>query len=265
MENNNLTHKDIFYDFNKKWPSSFPILEWKGCPYAGHFGLENKIECVEVSLFCDTFEKALFEAYPSLGLCQLAELYGFNSPIEFDYEKWLSFYNLKWNENLKNLFLLLKKTPKEFQNWVNEKQIGARELFPLKAIQAEKDFEFLQSLLKQVALVNPSRSRGVQILEWSIDLYLMGELSLSPAASHSAEDDWHESLKDKRFSQRTQAKKNLEAQLQSVAWPKGAQAIVFESGDRVGVELRLKANDVTDLAKKISLLSQSKVQSTHAL
>lgn len=233
--------------------------------YAGPKVTSSTTPVFEVSTLGGEFESAFRDAHPALGLAVLAELAFAATPFPLQLERFFSCYGLRWNENLESTLKTLLKTPPRFRDWVNERQLGARELAPLKAIKSDgspEATEFFNWLTKKIGELNPSRSVGSQSLEWAVELFLMKEdpAEIFHETPATTADEWHLWLKEKRFSQRTQTREYMEQQLKSVSWPKGSKVSVFEAGDRMGFEIRLQASDVQDLTRKANTLTHSAAQ-----
>ena len=169
------------------------------------------------------------------------------------------------NDNLTSIFEILLNAPQGFQNWVNEKQIGPRELSPLRAVikdrsQIHQNLHFLNELYSRLTKFQPSRSIGVQALEWAIEIYMMQEDPFQDLSFDQSFDQWHSWLKEKRFSRRYQTKEYLEKQLKTVSWPRGSKVSIFEAGDKMGLEVRLQAADASELTQKAQTLTQTAAQ-----
>ena len=126
-------------------------MAWKGlqlCGFERHDGLA--LDLGEQN-GC-TWLEAFLAIHPKLGLGELARL---NQALwsthpdlarEFS-ERLFSEYGLRWCERLNDTLRALCATPLEFQDWVDEKAPGVRELAPLLAVPDVRDYAlFLRAL-----------------------------------------------------------------------------------------------------------------------
>jgi len=205
-----------------------------------------------------SLEETLFKAFPALSCVDAGRLYHAlkNSGIKCDWEKLFTQHQLKWSEDLENLFLVLKGLPNNFLKWAAQKDLGFNELRILTHGQKNIDGTNLLKFLDKLVTLNPSRQIGAKILEYFVeleDVSLLQEVLEKNSADHILQF-----LTEKRFPRTTLADNKASKQVQEFPWPSHVKAQWLRQGDRAGVEVKFFSSSSDDLKKKISLLNELK-------
>ena len=142
-----------------------------------------------------------------------------------------------------------------FQTWTLEKKIKDTDLVFLRALNSSVHLDLFQKAADQFALLNPTFSESLPVLEQMTDLILMGHDEQLFLNSESF-DIYKKHIRALRFPQTTQRDEELKIKLESLPWPYGSKVKFERRGDRAGVELKLFISSEVDLTKVISALER---------
>lgn len=249
-----ITQRDIGLDFQprRKWPNAFPAFAWRGQLLTAF----ERTQSVVIDLFelhRGTLADCLVSCYPELGLAELARLSANLKAVWPDIyqeirEGFFRAYDLKWCERLEETLNALAMTPLQFQEWGDDKKLGARDLSPLLALPTIKDFSPFLLALSQL---NCTRSEGVRILESGVELFLMGHPleALLPRQKSGAEH--LRALEQWRRPQAATKDEDWKSEVADWPWPAHVQAQWQRFGDQAGLEIKLRATSPEDLQKKL--------------
>ncbi|MBK9038752.1 MAG: hypothetical protein IPL83_06250 [Bdellovibrionales bacterium] len=73
-------------------------------------------------------------------------------------------YQLRWNRELEVTLEKLVLTPRAFQDWCTQKQVGAQDLSPLRSVSNPEAFALVLLAIGHSVL---SKNLGIQVLEWT--------------------------------------------------------------------------------------------------
>lgn len=193
----------------------------------------------------------LFSLYPQLSLSELARLYSLmKSHPDADWLDFFKNYNLRFCDNLKLTLNKLCQTPLDFQNWCSEKQIQVRDLSILKCL---KDINGCDKILSKISTMNPSKSLGVKILEFALELVEMNfpKLEILKFLDETPDKSFEELYKA-RYPET--AKRDSAQKLKKSDKPFGIEATWKRIGDKKGIEIKFFTENETDLQKRIQSL-----------
>lgn len=142
----------------------------------------------------------------------------------------------------------------ELKKWLLEKKVKASELSALSVLKSSPSlFDFLKSepVAKFFTSLNPSKSEGIQIIEWIVDLLLIDSnnfervnLILSKPLKQALIE-----FRNLRYPQATQQDlKNKEFKL---SWPSSVQNKFARKGDRSGFDIHFFVSNPSELKKTI--------------
>lgn len=209
-----------------------------------------------------SFEEVLKSLYPSLTLVEWARLVNAveraGLPLEKDVfsEK----HNFRWGEDFSKVCDLILELDEKFLFWANEKQLSTRDLAPLRALASISSF---QPYLLKMCEMNPSRSEGVQALEWMVDLFLMGHDLKALVENPKSFSNLLRSLRQKRFPLATQQEAGMADLVQKLPWPKKAQARVLRQGDLSGIEIKFFVQSPSDMKTQLDGLAHVMGEMSH--
>lgn len=224
---------------NRPWPESLPTVRWQKWRLAGL----GKGEVVDLST--SWLGEALKWCYPNLGIAEIANIV---AAIPEQAESVCQAYDLRWNERLTQTLRAVLSTPAVFQKWVNEKQLGPRELFPLLAVP---DLKAIEPILEQVGESALSRAQGAQALEYAIECFLM-EMPLHAILENR--HNWLPHLRRLRRPLEDVDNQTRDAALNHVHLPPQTTLQWLNGTDQPVLEVRLQAKSPTDLLKKLEQL-----------
>ena len=142
-----------------------------------------------------------------------------------------------------------------FKTWALEKKIKDTDLVFLRALSSSVHLDLFQKAADQFALLNPTFSESLPVLEQMTDLILMGH-DEQLFANLESFDIYKKHIRALRFPQTTQRDEELKTKFESLPWPYGSKVKFERRGDRAGVELKLFISSEVDLTKVISALER---------
>jgi hypothetical protein len=241
-------------DFHPRrdWPRALPALAWQGLLLTGFERTEGQVLDLWENGRCPWLE-AVKAAHPELGLGELSRLQArliqtrpelakeFNDGL-------LAEYGLRWCERLQETMQALASTPLEFQNWVDEKGLAARDLSPLLAVGVD-----VAPFLMELPRLGLSKSQGVQALEWFVELLMMGQPlnDLMPSTDGAA---YLRRLEQWRKPAAADHDQRRQRQVAEWPWPAHVQGQWQRFGDQSGLEIKIRATSPQDLHKKLERL-----------
>lgn len=192
----------------------------------------------------------IIDLYPSLGWADYAVL---KKRIEsepqlsqsLDHEKLARHFGFAFNDRSEQIRQKFLDCSPLFIEWARTKKASQQDLAPLAALGNLENFN---PILEKMVAANLSRSEGKQVLDWLVDLYLMGydlgELTVDDCKK------WQTNIFRLRYPN-THSEDAKEAEK---IWPTYCQHSRHRNGDRLEQALRIKFTDLDDLAGKLSTL-----------
>lgn len=244
------------------WPAPLPTMSW-GRWQLTHFQNLARHN-YDLSQGGFSFEEVFFSLYPRLTLSELARIYtgwpeSFKSEVGINWTLFFENYRLNYNSTLIHTLETLASTPEDFQNWVSLKGLSIGDLAPLLSVPNDLD---LTALYSRLSVANPSKSIGVQILEWMIELSLMGHEIPHISPSPMDANEWWQLLKSLRYNNTVLLDNTRSHATKSLPWPSHTQAQWQRRGDEGGIDVRFFVTSEKDLEQKIKGLMkvQEKIQ-----
>lgn len=213
----------------------------------------------DISSTASSFIEAFQSCHPDLTLPELARFYtaikNVKSLIE-DEDSWsqfFSFYQLRYQESLIKILEKVCQCPLSFQNWLSEKQFGARELEVLNAVAVGD----INPLLQVWNTKELSKSEGSLALEYAVELFLLGKTwsEILPEQDLKSKA-FLQHLKSMRYPETTAKDESRKKGLRALPWPTQIQANWSRQGDQAGIEIRFRVSSLNDFNKKLKGLNQ---------
>lgn len=237
--------KRLDFGPRRPWPKAFPALAWQELLLTGF----ERTSGEAVGLDC-TFLEAITSAYPELGLSEFARL---SARVPPELQSGLAAaYKLRASERLEQTLQLLRQTPMVFQNWVDDKKLGARDVSVLAAVAEITKYE---KFLSTLTTLNLSKMQAVEALDCAVELSLMGSLEILPEANERPAD-YHRRLQALRRPQSTACDEKWRKTVSTWPWPGQVQGHWQRFNDRSGVEIKIRATSPEDLQKKLARLNE---------
>lgn len=251
-----ISHCSKVLDFSprREWSPVLPALVWKDnliCAFKRDSG-----EAVDVSehLFLEVWKAC----HPELGLGEIARLVAcirrFNGEFFVEIGSGLlALYGLRLNDRLGLILDVLVQCPREFQNWVDDKKMAARDLVPLLAVA---DVAEISPLLLELPRMQISKFEGARALELFIELYLMGRPlnDLLPTSDNGSL--YLRRLEQWRKPETLERDEEWRRKVGQWPWPAQVQAEWQRFGDQAGLEIKIRTTSPDDFQKKLERLAE---------
>jgi hypothetical protein len=263
--------KDLDFKPRRAWPAALPAFAWQNQLLTGFERVEGNALDLSARGGC-SLREVFRSCYSDLQLAELARLV----------QRWQQWQNSQrqptleatelaqltegsgwgWSERLRTTLAYIVETPAAFQNWIDDKKVGPRDLSPLLAVETEK-LPALYPFLEKVVELPLSKMEGCQALEWGVELWLLGkplaELLPSPASS-SAETDKRQAesylkrLRSLRLPVSMASDEEWRKRVVQFPWPSRVHGTWARWGDQTGLEIRLRAHSPGELTTQIEKL-----------
>ncbi len=230
-------------------------MAWKGLLLAGF----NRREGMAVDLYAQngcTWLEAMTACYPTLGLSEMARLWrqvNMSQPTlaqEFGTGLFAEM-GLRRCERLEETLRALLATPVEFQTWVDDKKVGARELAPLLALPSVAT---LAPFLSALVAFSFSKSQAIQCLEWVVELLLLGRPLNDLLPSTDNGEAYLRRLESWRKPRAMATDEEWRKTVTEWPWPAQVQGHWQRFGDQVGLEIKIRTTSPQDFDKKLERL-----------
>lgn len=244
------------------WPEALPAVAWGGICLAGFNG-DTTAECLFIERDEKLLENVLAGLYPKLSFIELARLAGALNELDvgFNWREFSALIGYHWNDDWPALFSIVRQAPADLVRWWEQRDVSARDLAPLRAFTDELQLTQWFHLASHVAKFQPSRSDGVQVLEWLVDLMLSANATDSLFEARSF-IELKEQVRAARFPMATHREKSQSDLAAKLPWPVGAKAAWVRQGDRGGIEIKLFSKSAGELEKQISSLQNAALEWT---
>lgn len=213
-------------------------------------------------------------------LVDLSNIYKATGGRELDWPRLASLAKCKWSRVLEKTLHRLAGLPSDFQRWCKEKLISSQDLAPLLSVSEN---EFPVPFLSILAAAQVSRQNGLKILEWAVELFLMGEkiqrllpeeivnadllLSDSPLTLQENfstlpinGEKWKEQLYLLRFKKTVAQDLIAKEALSEFHLPKFVKAQWQRRGDLTGVEIKIFATRPEQMLERLEKVKEAFVQ-----
>jgi len=257
MQTVSIAHCAKSLDFRptRQWPEALPAFAWRGqliCAFSREQG--EALDLFEVQRA--TLIGALKATHPELGLAELARL---SAALEQTWPETFQEirnglfqeYSLRWSERLAQTLSLLKDTPPRFQDWVDEKHAGPRDLSVLLALPRPLEFYPFLEAMTQLEL---SRNDGVRALELGAELFLMGRPLNDILPSTDRGPAYLRQLEKWRRPNSLAGDDLWRETVRQWPWPSQVQGKWQRFGDQAGLEINIRSTSPEDLHKKLERL-----------
>ena len=202
------------------------------------------------------FSAVFLAAHPELSLAELARLFKRLKDhalfTQIDWPVVVQALGWHWNQHLEKVLLLVADTPLEFQHWSSARKFGIRDFSPLASLPS---IDSLQPLLLQLARHNLGYHHGRNLLEWGVELILMGttagEINKSGGEN---EAEWMQRVQSLRFPQSFSNEQKAQAVLKSLPVPPHTSIDWKRQGDLAGLQVEFFAHSREELRKKLERL-----------
>lgn len=230
-------------------------MSWQGLLLAGFDRTDTALDLWE-SRHC-TWLEAVTACHPELGLGELTRLYFALEKArpelakEFASPLFLA-YGLRFSDRLLETLQRLHVAPREFQNMVDEKKWGVRDLAPLLAV---KDTHEIKPFLLALSDVEISKSSAALALELVIELYLMGRPLNDLLPTSNDGSAYIKRLQQWRKPRTALTDEQWSRTVSEFPWPSQVQGSWQRFGDQAGIEIKIRTFSPQDLDKKLEKLS----------
>lgn len=246
--------ESLNWSLSTKWPETLPALHWQGLRIAGAPD-KMAFEACHEEADSPTLAALLFDVFPELSLYNLSELRSELLRLGLFEATWpelIEKYHFHNPIRLEKLLDLLSQTSKAFCKWTEEKKLGPRDLGILWAIP---DILPHQWIFDKIAKDNPSKSIGVQCIEYAVELSLMG-VNPEEMQSHTPSHQWVNQLKKLRYPMSTEKDLDQSEKASLLPWPKESRVSWERKGDRTGIQLQLQFKNQEELSNTIRHLTR---------
>ncbi len=251
--------KNLDFKPLKAWPANLPVYAWGEELLCG-FQVGPDHEVVNLEAPGISIAELIFDIYQTLSLPELARIFKLQTSLapQFDFDRLLEKNSLRASESFSELLLKLSQTPLEFQNWVGDRKLGARELFVLKSINNVSDIEILLRQITERAL---TRQLGIQILENACELFLMNpDLDQLLIRKNESNEVWSQRLEQLRNPMRSAQLEKKQNDLAQFSWPKFLNARVVGSEASLVNEVRMQFRTQGELKRNIEALQKIQIE-----
>ena len=149
---------------------------------------------------------------------------------------------MKWDQ--------IKKQYPLFFKWAEEKKLSEKEIRILKQLSEKESLP----LLSWIAEYRPSYSQGVEILELSGELLLMGQLPLDIFQNSKEPATLLQKLKKLRYPLSVGKEEERSEYLKKLPWPRGLKGKWIRWNDKSGLHIHFQAFSFRELSEKIKAM-----------
>lgn len=244
----------LFFEPRSAWPSVLPAIAWRGHILCG---FDSKSEAPALDLADASFVESVKACYSELGLAEFArfaQVLAKNLPEIFreSYVGLAEAYGWRWNDRFLQTIETLASLPKEFQNWVDDKSVGPRDLSSLLSLPTPSEFDpFLLALIK----LPFSKSEGVRAIELGVELLLLGSPLNELLPNDMKPSVYLTYLEKARRPMVSTQDDSLREDVAKWPWPSQVHGQWQRTGDQAGLEIKIRTTSPDDLMKKLEKLS----------
>ena len=248
-----------------KWPSVLPSIAWNEILVAGFkrasLGRPETAVCLFIASEEFSLEEPMSSLYPNLSFLELARVADQLKKVklEINWPDFCSRLGYHARSDWPSLFQVMKAAPNELLEWWQSHDVSPRDLAPLNALPVDLRDRYFQLAKKAVALA-PSKSDGVQILEWLVDI-LLADFKCSFTAPFDSEllgvstfAEFRTKTRRLRFQQTATGDELRANNIAKLPWSAKTKAAWIRQGDRDGVEIKIFSHSANDLMKQIAVL-----------
>lgn len=243
--------KDLDFKPLKVSTDSLPSIAWNKYLLTGFHKQQGTVLNLNSPL-----PQLLRECYPNLSFVELARFLERLQNIEPLFSEFkadiLAAFHLKDHPELDELIGIVLALPSEMQNWLAEKHLSPRELYPMRLVLKQKPetaTEFLAKTLGVLREKKSSKAQIVKVLEIASDLFLMGREPFHDGAR--TVEIWIRYLEQTRYPQTKSFDHSQEDKIRKLPWPAHVQTRWVRDGDSAGIEVKFNIHNQQELEKMI--------------
>lgn len=243
------------FDFSprQQWPEVLPPIVWKGQLVCGFQRESGEALDLSEKHFVDLWRAC----HPSLGLGEFSR---FMVALEREWpdlfvewrEALCAIYGLRWSDRLHQMMCVIFLCPREFQTFLDEKKMSARDLAPLLAVE---DVRVLADLLRELPRMMISKFEATRALELFVELFMIGRPlnDLLPTSDNGGL--YVRRLEQWRKPQSSASDDQWRREVNEWPWPAQVQAEWQRFGDQAGIEIKIRTTSPDDFQKKLDRLA----------
>lgn len=219
---------------------------WKDLPLTDSKPQAQKVDLSDTY----TLEKALAHFSKGLSFIERLEVLDKLQTLKkVNFEDYFSALNMRFDKNLHGKVLeKMKSWPNGFLTWAKEKDLNPKDF----RIFLNEEGARLLKLLSIVVKLSPTKSRGLQILDLSLDLLATHKVTLEKLSEFTQDQKLLSFLNKKRFSKSLENDELLKEHFSKIELSKDSKLSVLREGDHNIIKLELKALSPEDLEKKMA-------------
>lgn len=236
------------FDFKpiRKTNDSLPAVAWNGYLLTGFHRTSGTALNLKTPL-----HELLLDCYPKLTFPELARLIAKLEELPALYEEFkvkiLATYQFTDHPEMDELMGLVLALPHEYQSWMSQKDLSAKELYPLRVVfrqKAEEAGDFVSKVLTFLKDKKSNRAQVARAIELSSDLFLMNR---EPFRSCATIEIWLRYLESVRFPKQKPSAIVPKDRVQKLPWPAHVQARWVMDGPSGGIEVTFNVHNPNEL------------------
>lgn len=242
--------RELDFSPRQPWPKPLPPVAWNFKLIAGfdreegsvlHYSGPDPLQLYQLTRAC----------HSHLGLGEFARLHhcfkmaGLVAPELFET------LGYRFDETLIQLLEKIVGLPSAFGEWVDHRQVAARELSVLVALDALAPIENVTS---EIANRQLSRSFGIKVLELAGELVAMGRPLPTPPPMDKEGRQWAEDLSRARHPRAAAADDHHKKMLDQTPWPAHVRAEWKRQGDEAQLEVRFTVRSEKEWTRRLEEL-----------
>lgn len=164
--------------------------------------------------------------------------------------KTLGYVNL---DLINKIIIFMTELPEEFKDWALNKKLGPKDF---RAFMNDYTLKEDRSAFVKIADLNPTKSNGINILEYYFDLKAVKKIKPSFLSDFKTPDKLLSSLKKKRFSNTLSSDQIVSDKLSKLDLSKGVKIELKRLGDQKLIKLEINSSSPEQLVAHLSKTSQ---------
>jgi hypothetical protein len=230
---------------------SLPSIAWNGYLLTGFHRTHGTVLNLLMPL-----PQLLRDCYPNLSFVELVRFLDrlYENELLFSEFKVdiLAAYHYKDHPELDDMLGLVISLPFNIQNYLAEKALALKELYPLRLAvrhKPESAREFISKTLGVLVEKRATRAQIAKAITLATELFLMGKEPFLDGAR--TVEIWLRYLEQTRFPNAKSYDMKQEEKLKKLPWPSHVQARWIRDGDSTGIEVKFNIHNPTELEKLI--------------
>lgn len=244
--------RDLDFAPRQPWPKALPAIAWRDHLVCGF----ERNEGLALSIDDGSFASLVHACHPQLHFSELARLNDkldiLSSELsEASRETLFGHYGLRWCDRLSQTLKIVAATPREFQDFADQKDFSIRDFSALLALSELTPF---QSFLQSLAGLPLSKSEAVRALDLGVELFLMGQALNDLLPADQRKDDYLKKLERLRRPNTSAGDESWKETVAMWPWPAHVQGQWQRFGDQSGLEVKIRTVSPEDFQKKLQRL-----------